>query len=109
MNTEYVFNFRGNLEGRHAFTIIGETDLKRKIRQIDSGAGQSAGACQIEKHDGAPVYDDVQDRNNTSMNRGEYVKPGWYVVFFAGHADWYANEVDAMIAFIEDRTETRLV
>lgn len=41
--------------------------------------------------------------------KSDYEGAGWYVTSFDGSAERFDTEAEALVAYIEDRTETRSV
>lgn len=100
-NTEYSFKHRGALNGKHAFTLTGIDGLRSKVRQIQSCSGISAGVNGIEELGVTRPEDDA-----TSVSATDFAGPGWYLTNFDGSAERYDTEVEALVAYIEERTET---
>jgi hypothetical protein len=103
MNTKYSFKYRGSLSG-HAFTLVGLDGLMEKVEQIEARSGISAGANGIERHHTADRPADEE----TAVSAADWQGEGWYVTYFDGHADWFSDQIDALVSYIEERTETRL-
>lgn len=104
MKTNYSFKYRGSLNGQHAFTLTGLDELMAKVDHLERRGGISAMATGIEQHETAERPAD----DETGVCAADWNGAGHYVVFFDGHADWYDDKIEAMVAFIEYRTETRL-
>jgi hypothetical protein len=101
-NTEYSFKYRGALSGKHAFTLAGIDELRRKVRQVESGSGISAGINGIEQ-----LGETRPDDDATAVSAEDFKGAGWYLTHFDGSAERYDTEAEALVAYIEDRTETR--
>lgn len=101
-NTEYSFKYRGALNGKHAFTLSGIDGLRSKVRQIESNSGISAGVNGIEELGAVRPEDDA-----TGVSAADFDGAGWYTTDFDGSAERYDTEAEALVAYIEDRTETR--
>jgi hypothetical protein len=101
---KYKFEHRGSLTGKHAFTLNGLDGLRDKVRQIESGSGISAGANGVEELGDARPEDDA-----TCVGASDFAGRGWYVTNFDGSAERYDTEPDALVAYLEDRTETRQI
>lgn len=100
MNNTYSFRHHGRISGP-AFTLDGLDGLRAKVRNLDATSGISCGAVDIEHLTAAPIYDE------SLVHPADYTSPGWYLCYFSSEAVRYDDEADALVAFIEDRTETR--
>jgi hypothetical protein len=99
----YRFNRAGSLSG-HAFTLNGLAGLREKVRQIESGSGISAGYNGCEQLGATRPADD-----ETGVPASDFEGAGWYLTKFDGGADRFDTEAEALVAYIEERTETRNV
>ena len=99
----YKFNRAGSLSG-HAFTLNGLAGLRDKVRQIESGSGISAGYNGCEQ-----LGATLPAEEETMVSKKYFEGAGWYLTSFDGSAERFDTEAEALIAYIEDRTETRNV
>ena len=96
-----AFEHRGSLSGKHAFTLNGLDGLRDKVRSIESGSGISAGYndCNEIKTAAQAEENSIEDFDGA----------GWYLSKFDGSSDRFDTEAEALVAYIEERTETRNV